>query len=277
MKEGSPAAPRAAPKTAGGWRLSNFFAAPFYLVKGREVSVSWSGFRDIFGNFMRLNICFEVVALTTLGMSTANGDVVFSNLTSPTRSPGAAVGGPSFITVWQSFAVPFTPSQSYSLIDAKVSVAAANNPLPNNRFNIWIASDAGGLPGALIEQIGFSVAAPANPGIVTANSIAMPITLTAGAKYWLVLAPFDTNTSIIWAGAGSLKSVEAVTHTPSADSGWFRFLSGSDDLQFQIDGTPTPANPTPTPLPSSLLLCLTGFAGVGLYHATRAGRRKPLS
>lgn len=196
--------------------------------------------------------------------------VVFTNLTSPVNNNGGQVNGSNFGP--QTFAAQFTPSGNFTLSDAKVSVAAL--PSGGTSFNVWIAADAGGMPGSFIEQIGFGLTATSLAGsVVTASSIATPLPLTSGTKYWLVVTPANANTSLIWSGLGSQPVPAAYNASPTFNSGWTLI---SFPFQFQIDGTPTSGGPgpSPVPVPPSVILGASGLMGVGMYEARRRLRRQ---
>src|ERR1051326_16913 len=182
----------------------------------------------------------ERVGLITLSgclaIAMAQGQtvVVFSNLASPDSVHIAQVTG--VVGFPQTVAVQFTPSGNFTLVDAKVMVGT--EPSGGTNFNLWIAPDAGGLPGAFLEQIGFNLVATSSAGsVVTANSIATPISLTNGTKYWLVMTPANTQTGVSWEGSGTSAVPIAFNSSPTFNSGWT--AGGTFAIQFQIDGTAT--------------------------------------
>jgi hypothetical protein len=182
-------------------------------------------------------------------------DVVFSNITNPFQGTpanshgvcGNGVGG----CYNNALAEEFIPSANYILTGAQVLVTtdedANGNPYGAN-FNVSLDSDNSGVPGLPIEQIGSGLTATATASLVTANSIATPITLTAGTPYWLVLTG-EVNTFIIWAGGGSTAPPSAT----SLDGGSTWPVVNTADLEFEIDGTPVVTSPVPEPASFGLL------------------------
>jgi len=192
--------------------------------------------------------------------------VVFSTLTASTQV-GADVIGSSVLggtpIIW---AASFISNGTFNLIDAKVNVIAEGG---NPAFNVFLARDYGGGVDLVRNwrQIGFGLIAPSGGGLVTANSITTPITLTSGSGYWLVLTAANPQTRMGWYLGDRRNGTSHTAYNTGDDNfdiGW-RGL-GFYPLQFQIDGTPPPPA---TPLPPSLILSLLGLAGVGLYQMRR--------
>ena len=207
----------------------------------------------------------QLAGLILLAGFLAQGQViVFGNLASPDHVHGAQIFasplGP------QTVAAQFTPAGNFNLVDAQVMISTLPSGGPT--FNVFIAADSGGVPGAFIQQIGFGVTATSSNGsVVTANSISTPIPLTNGTKYWLVLAPATSTTGVFWDGSATSSVPLTYNSSPTFNSGWAAPVSSA--IQFQIDGTPVGPQPTPTPLPTSVILALTGLASVGLYQMRR--------
>jgi len=210
----------------------------------------------------------------------AQADTVFSNLTLSTGNGGydvcgaePAPGNSPPVPCSQALAQEFTPGGDFTLTDAKVVVGNQEGTSP--LFNVWLAQDAGGLPGLLIEQIGFDLSSGGTGGEVTADSIATPIVLTGGTAYWLVLTPSAADTVVYWDVGGLPPSVPfAATHTVDGTGGWFTLQPSSSDHiggQMEIDGTPF----VPAPEPSSVvllgfgLLLLLSLAARGKCHTPK--------
>lgn len=209
--------------------------------------------------------CGSIAAACCLVIAGAQAQtVVFSNMSTIASNTGGQVNGANFGP--QTFAAQFTATANLNVVDAKL--VAVRLPSGGPTFDVWIAADASGSPGTFIEQIGFGLQATSLSGsVVTASSIATPISLTSGTKYWLVVTPTNAQTSFLWGGAGSSSVPIAFNSSATFNSGW---TVTSDALQFQIDGAPAGGGPPPpTPVPPSLLLGLTGLAGAGLYQWRR--------
>jgi hypothetical protein len=202
----------------------------------------------------------------TLSPMLMRADVVFSNY----NGAGSAIGS-HFVCGASScnntIAEEFTPSLNFTMTDAQVLVAQNVNG-NDQTFDVYLSSNGGTAPGAVIEQIGFglSPSTATYPGsLITANSIGTPITLLAGTPYWLVLKPHLANSQIVWVGSGS----QSVPSATSLDGGnTWPFAGGSGALEFVIDGTPVAAA---VPEPSSLVLLLAGIVtllyGIRERHA----------
>jgi PEP-CTERM motif len=141
-----------------------------------------------------------------------------------------------------------------------------NYSLGPDNLNVFLYSDSNGLPGTEIEQIGFDLAVSSSGGIVTADSLATSLTLTAGSTYWLVLAPASSDTFINWLNGGSSAPLAA------SSIGGAPFVSDGDfSAQFQIDGGPVTST---VPEPSSLWLL---GAVTGLFCVTKRLKSRRLA
>jgi hypothetical protein len=220
----------------------------------------------------------SLAAMLVVAAATAHADVVFSNVTSTSDvNNSTAVCGSKAPPCPNPVgglidAEAFTPSADFTMTDAQVLVIVAVGAGGDSDFNVFLYSNASGVPGSLIEQIGFDVAATTTfPGsMITANSIATPITLTSGTEYWLVLGPADSDSFVGWENGGS----PSVPFAYSGDGGTSWGTDTAAD-QFEIDGTPVTAS---VPEPSSLFLLTTvglllflGGAKLSARHTARIG------
>ena len=187
----------------------------------------------------------------------AQADVVFSNITSPSSTAYPVLG--SLFHGPLSMAAEFTPGATFTLTDAEVRVFG----LAGSQFDVVIASDGSALPGSPIAQIGTDFAAPTalTGGIVTANSITTPITLTAGTHYWLVLSPARSTSYIDWFAGGT----QAVPLAQQSNGNWLSLPAGN--VQFQIDGT------TQASVPEPISGLSWGLAVSGLLPTEKARKR----
>jgi hypothetical protein len=156
---------------------------------------------------MIVNRCLRRLGLiaiaSCLPIAGAKGQVVvYSSLTTPNNTGLEIIGGSvptSAPTIWAN---SFTVIGDFTLLDAKVSIiTAAGDPT----FNVFLAKGDGS-PDVFIHwrQIGFNLRAPSVGGVVTVNSTATPIALTSGTTYWLVLAPANPHSHIMWNLSGCL-------------------------------------------------------------------------
>jgi hypothetical protein len=220
----------------------------------------------------------RLVLTSVLTVAAAHADIVFSNITTlnTTTTSGFDIdgtGNPSDPGVSAIIAEQFTAAGNFALTDAEVVVGNVGVILSNGAssiFNVSLYSDSGGSPGSLIEQIGFGVSASGSGGEVTADSIAMPVDLTAGTSYWLVLTPDAMNTEIYWSqGTGSSVPTDFEENAEPVSGSWAS-VGESTQGQMEIDGSPLSA----VPEPSSVSL-LTVLVAVGLVVGPRRSGLPP--
>ena len=147
-------------------------------------------------------------------------------------------------------AAAFTPSSDYVLTE--VQVQTFTNGGTDNNFDAFLYSDSSDSPGTQIAELGSDITAPAfggGPNVISPAAI----DLSSGVQYWLVLAPFDTNSGVSWE-TGGLTNVPMATSTNGTFGGTF-----SDAAQFEIEGTLSAV-----PEPSSMLMLGTLIAIVSL-------------
>jgi hypothetical protein len=225
---------------------------------------------------LRTTVSSVCLAALLVGAAvTIHADVVFFNVTSTADvSSGSIVcGGSNGACLFLGGLIEaeaFTPVADYTMTDAQVLVEAPEAVPGDSDFNVFLYSNSSGVPGSPIEQIGFGLAAAAAYSLITADTIATPITLTSGTEYWLVLKPADSGSFINWGNGGS----PSVPFAYSANGG-SDWDPGTNTDQFQIDGAPVSAS---IPEPSSLLLLATVAlplylcgAKLSARHTTRIG------
>jgi hypothetical protein len=159
------------------------------------------------------------------------------------QSSGWTVGMESF----NQAAAVFIPSRNATLDSIRVATFYVEGP---NNFNVHIAPDAGGVPGAPLESFtGLSFAAafsgPAN--ILTLNSALNPA-LSAGTLYWVVMNTPDAPDA--W-GAWNVSNQGANgVYTNDIDLGFaWAFDAGDASPAIEVNGTTSPAD---TPEPGTL-------------------------
>jgi len=160
-----------------------------------------------------------------------------------------SVGAPIGADIDQGDA--FTPVGNNFMLD-RIELAAGLISGPN-RLDVWLMSNAAGVPGAIIEAFQFSDAmgtlGDANP-LLAANSALRPV-LNAGTQYWLIASMTGPNA---WAAWNESSTGSLIPHASRSDQGpWF---VTSANGAFRVSGTAVPE-------PSSLLLlgaALAAFA-----------------
>lgn len=213
----------------------------------------------------------RIVLTSALTVAAAHADIVFSNITTlnTTTTGGFEIdgtGNPSDPGVPAIIAEQFTSAGNFALTDAEVVVGNLGAILSNGAssiFDVSLYSDSGGLPGSLIEQIGFGVSASGSGGEVTADSIATPIDLTAGTSYWLVLTPDATNTEIYWSGGTGSSVPTDFQENAEPVSGSWASVGESTQGQMEIDGSPLSAVPEPGSVSLLVMLVPVGLVVKG--------------
>jgi hypothetical protein len=216
---------------------------------------------QIAGRFLcnRWSVLLVACALAPLSLP---ADVIFSNLSGATPNYGTGPVGANLISTWPEgaeSAEAFTPTGNFSMTDAEVFVKWYSDPFSDPNFNLFLYSDNSGVPGSEIKELGSDLTAPSSFTLLTVNSFA-PIDLTEGTQYWLVMTPYDANSSPDWVGGGSI----TVPYTPSFNIGASWDTPFQFSAQFQIDGTPIAATPEPSTL---------SLASLGVLCLLIAGRR----
>ena len=147
---------------------------------------------------MKLTPFLSLVALTCALSPSARAGELFTNFTAPdgfTMSSGAVVRGANVGPEIELFtASPFSPTATGYLDTIEIAISASDGL--NSTIRVAVHEDDGGLPGAMIEDLGL-VDGPASPTLVPATSAAHTL-LSAGTDYWVVCYPNDADSAIRW-------------------------------------------------------------------------------
>jgi hypothetical protein len=136
----------------------------------------------------------------------------------------------------QAIAQQFTPSADGAFSVAEVALSLFSGP---NSVRVFLQTDAGGLPGGVIEEISIGGLAP-TPSVITATSQLSPL-LRRGTPYWLTVVAGADGVLAGW-NWNSIGDVSRETFASTQGGGpagpWGLNPSPSTRGAFQIDGTP---------------------------------------
>ena len=195
-------------------------------------------------------------------VSASAGTVLYSTLGPANEYDGGSgyfVDGSNFNN--QVMANPFTLSAGATVGDAVLALgnfAGGNSPV-----NLYIETDAGGLPGSIIGNLTLTQQGTILPfnngfggGLVTFTCSGIGCTLGAG-NYWLVAQELDPNTEQAWDFAYQDQANNIAFNDLGSSTGPWNPFFGTEDA-FRIDA----ASGGTTPEPGSLVLLGTGLLGV---------------
>lgn len=175
------------------------------------------------------------IIAAVLSTMSANANVLYSTLGPSDEfdsSNGYFVDGSNFFN--QVIASPFTVSANSSLADVMVGLnnfAGSNSPV-----DLFIASNAGGVPGGILvslTQVG--VIPPFNSMALTMFTPDASLSLMVGTTYWLIAQETDPNTEQTWDFAfGDSQNGIAFNQLGSTSGPWNQFFG--TDVAFRVDG-----------------------------------------
>ena len=197
-------------------------------------------------------------AFALLGIATllalpqaARADVVFS-----TFGPADSFSGSAYILAgvgsgigYRAFAMPFTPSSSFTLNSVEV---AGRHDVNTNNYSFQIVNDAAGSPGATIIASGTITSFTAGASI---QSFAASGAVSASTNYWLTMSPGANDT---WGGWYLSSPNVSGTIGQRAAPGGAWSTTGGTQAAFRINGTLLGGS---APEPGTLALLALGMVG----------------
>jgi hypothetical protein len=223
------------------------------------------------------------VVYTTFGTSICGGDATCIANNGINQNYDAVDGPSNTISPFETemIADSFTPTANFTLSDVQLVL----QNLGQGDANVYLTSDSGGTPGAVLE----SWITPGEPfaltqlNALTLTSVATP-TLTAGTQYWLVVAPNAKNSAVGYNYSWNVDisgSSQLFDATPgpggfatlaSAPGNWFPDGPGLE-AAFRIDGTPTTGGGGGGSVPETSSLGFFGIGALGLLAIASRKRR----
>ncbi len=194
--------------------------------------------------------------------ATARADSLFSNFGSPGQTYNVTQGygvGPAGVNV--VLAMPFVTSETATLTNAMLALFDVG---PSAAVNVFIESDSGGQPGAILDTLTTAGTLSGTPAILT-YTCSTCSQLVGGTEYFLV-AQNTTADLAGWNWWNSETGPVFFNSTGSNTGPW-----GSTDTQaisaFEVNGTPSGV-----PEPASVMLMSTMLLAVGLVARKLAVR-----
>jgi hypothetical protein len=155
---------------------------------------------------------------------------------------GYFVDGADFFN--QVLATGFTPSSNVTFADAAlpVGVYTANGGKQYGKVNVYLATDAGGVPGTIIdgpltqEYFAQQFTNGRGGGIIQFDCVACP-SLSAGTPYWIIANQTQPTIEDTWDFADTdLSSPFAFNQVGSITGSWTSIPSGYSRPAWQVDG-----------------------------------------
>lgn len=179
-----------------------------------------------------LGIAIVVAVISTIS---AKASVLYSTLGPNDEfdsTNGYFVDGSNYFN--QVIASPFTVSSTASLADVMVGL---NNYAGNNSpVNLFIASNASGMPGSILGSLTQAgTIPPFGSGTLTMFTPDSSLTLLSGTTYWLVAQETDSGTEQTWDYAYNDPTNNIAFNQLGSTSGPWTTFSGTD-VAFRIDG-----------------------------------------
>jgi PEP-CTERM motif len=142
---------------------------------------------------------------------------------------------------YQSLAFEFTPSVSGNLAQINLAVFGGNANLSQDQLNVYVANNAGNLPGSIVDSfLNVPVAQGASTDIplTSVNSVNQPY-LQAGTPYWLMVEAANPNGLLV-----AFETTHGITSSMAAlfsPTGNWRAEGTRGTLAFDVVDVPEPS------------------------------------
>jgi hypothetical protein len=210
---------------------------------------------------LRLALLPAVLALSAA--STARADSLFTNFGSPGQTYQTGVGyavGLDAPGTNIALALPFIPSESATLTDAMLALFEVG---PTAAVNVFVESDSGGQPGAILDTLTTAGTLGSTASIFTYTCSTCP-QLVGGTEYFLVAQNITADLAA-WNWSNSQTGTVYFNDAGSNTASW---SSASEVIPaFAVDGAPAGV-----PEPASVILMSTMLLAVAFAARRLAAR-----